>query len=139
MRTLAAIFSGLALLLSIAATIYLSNAPLYMGFKTHCTDNGCETIETTKTLTEANGPGAVIQLVAVTLFSSVPLFYTLRKSTSQLLVTWVTTLLLFVYSIAGSMTVGLFFMPSAFLLLIVAFFTLFIQKKTIAENAAFVD
>ena len=128
MRILAVIFTGLALLLSIAATIYLSNAPLYMGFKTHCTDSGCETIEATKTLTEANGPGAVIQLITVTLFSGVPLLYTLRKSTSQLLVTWVTTLLLFVYSIAGSMTVGLFFMPSAFLLLIAAIISLFIRR-----------
>lgn len=138
MRTLTAIFSGLALILSIIATTLLSTSPLYQGYEKHCTDSGCETIESTKTLAEANGPGAVIQLVVVTLFSGAPLLYTLRKSTSQSLVTWVTTLLLFAYSIAGSMTVGLFFVPSTFLLLIAAVISLFIRRDVDLRKPAMI-
>ena len=128
MRTLATILSGLAFLASIAATIYLLNAPLYQTIETVHTESGEETIQGTATLVEANGTWVVNQLVGVTLASGVPLFVALRRFALQRLVTWVSALLLLAYSIAGSFTIGLAFMPSAILLLIAAMATLFIRK-----------
>lgn len=128
MRALAAILSGLALLISIVATTYLMNAPLYRGIETHCTESGCETIQTTKTLVEANGAWVINQLVLVTVVSGIPFIVALRRSNSQRLVTWVTALLLLAYSIAGSFTIGLAFMPGALLLLIAGLLTLFIHN-----------
>jgi len=137
-RALAAIFSGLALLISIVMTVSISNAPLYGGRETPCTDSECETIETTKTLAEANGPGAVIQLVVVTLFSGIPFFVALKRSASQPFVTWVSALLLFAYSIAGALTIGLYFMPSAILLLLAGIVALFIRKDADLRKPAMI-
>ena len=128
MRTLALILCGLAFLLSMAATIYLLNAPLY---QTVHIENGGQPIQGTATLVEANGTWVVNQLVGVTLVSGVPLVLALRRSALQRLVTWVSALLLMGYSIAGSMTIGLAFMPSAILLLIAAIAALFIRKDII--------
>ena len=128
MRTLATILSGLACLASIAATIYLLNAPLYQHVKIVHTESGEETIQGTATLVEVNGTRVVYQLVGVTLASCVPLFVALRQSALQRLVTWVSALLLMAYSIAASFTIGLAFMPGAILLLIAAIATLFIRK-----------
>ena len=125
MRTLVIILCGLAFLLSIAATIYLLNAPLY---QTVHIENGGQPIQGTATLVEANGTWVVNQLVGVTLVSGVPLFVAFLRPALQHLVTWVSALLLMAYSIAGSMTIGLAFMPSAILLLIAATVTLFIRK-----------
>jgi len=129
MKTIATVLSGLALLISIAATIFLLNAPSYWGIETTCTESGCETIQTTKTLAEANGRWVVNQLALVTLVSGAPLFAVVfRRLTLQRWVTWVSALLLLAYSIAGSLTIGLAFMPTALLLLIVGIITLFIHK-----------
>lgn len=136
MRTLATILSGLAFLASITATIYLLNAPLYQQVETVLTASGEETIQTTATLVEVNGTWVVYQLCAVTLVSGIPLFVALRRSASQRLVTWVSALLLMAYSIAGSFTIGLAFMPSAILLLIAAIATLFIRKGADADDRA---
>lgn len=127
-RTLTTILSSLALLASIVATIYLLNTPFYQTIKTVHTERGEQTIQGTATLVEANGTWVINQLVAVTLISGVPLFVAFRRSASQRVVTWVSTLLLIAYSIAGSMTVGLFFMPGAILLLLAAIVTLFMRK-----------
>jgi hypothetical protein len=129
MRTLATILSGLAFLASIAATIYLLNAPLYQYVRVIDTARDGETIRGTATLVEVNGTRVVIQLVVVTLVSGVPLFVALRQSALQRQVTWVSALLLMAYSIAGSFTIGLAFMPSAILLLIAAIATPFIRKS----------
>lgn len=128
MRLLATILSGLALLIAIALTIRLLNVPLYRGFESHCTESGCEKVETTKTLIEVNGTWVIYELILVNLVAGVPFFVALRRSASQSLVTWVCTLLLMAYSIAGSMTIGLAYMPSALLLLITAIVTLFIRR-----------
>lgn len=128
MRTLATILSGLAFLASIVMTIYLLNAPLYQHVKIVHSESGEETIQGTATLVEANGTWVVNQLVGVTLVSGVPFFVALRRSALQRLVTWVSALLLMAYSIAGSFSIGLAFMPSAILLLIAAIATLFIRK-----------
>jgi hypothetical protein len=128
MRTLATMLSGLAFLVSIAATIYLLNAPLYQYVRVVDTASDGETIRGTATLVEVNGTRVVIQLLVVTLVSGVPLFVALARPALQRLVTWVSALLLLAYSIAGSFTIGLAFMPSAILLLIAAIATLFIRK-----------
>ena len=128
MRTLATILSGLAFLACIAATIYLLNAPLYQHIETVHTESGEQTIQGTATLAEVNGTWVIYQLVGVTLVSGVPLFVALRRSAIQRLVTWVCALLLMAYSIAGSFTIGLAFMPGAILLLFAAIATLFIRK-----------
>ena len=127
MKVLVIILCGLAFLASIAMTIYLLNAPLYQHVETVLTENGEETIQSTATLVEVNGTRAVFQLLVVTLASGMPLFVALRRSTLQRLLTWVSALLLMAYSIAGSFTIGLAFMPSAILLLIAAIATLFIR------------
>jgi hypothetical protein len=124
MRTLATILSGLAFLACTAATIYLLNAPFYRTV----TESAEQSIQGTATLVEANGTWVINQLLLVTLVSGVPLFVALRRSPLQRLVTWVSALLLMAYSIAGSFTIGLAFMPSAILLLIAAIATLFIRK-----------
>ena len=136
MRLLAIILSGLALLIAVALTIRLLNAPLYRGFESHCTDSGCEMVETTKTLVEANGIWVINQLILANLVTGVPLFVALRQSASQPLVTWVSALLVSAYSIAGSMTIGLAYMPSAILLLITAIVTLFIRKDADLRTSA---
>lgn len=124
MRTIATILSGLAFLASIAATTYLLNAPLYQV-------GGSEELpQDTMTLVEMNGTWVINQLVAAILVSGVPFFVALWWSAMQRLVTWICTLLLLAYSIAGSMTVGLFFMPGAVLLLLAAIATLFIRRST---------
>jgi hypothetical protein len=129
MKTIATILSGLALLISIAAAIFLLNAPSYRGIETSCTESGCETIQVTQTLVEANGTWVVYLLSMVTLVSGAPLFAVVfRRLTLQRWVTWVSALLLLAFSIAGSLTIGLAFMPSALLLLIVGILTLFIHK-----------
>ncbi|HKI54304.1 MAG TPA: hypothetical protein VJ987_09275 [Anaerolineales bacterium] len=135
MRRLATILNGLALLISIAATIYLLNAPLYHGSETSCIGNECETIETTQTLVEANGLRVVYQLIVVTLVSSLPFLAAFARPAAQRLVTWGSALLLLAYSIAGAFTVGLAFMPSALLLVIAAIFTSFIRKDTDLQDA----
>jgi hypothetical protein len=128
-RTLATIFSGLALLASIAVTIYLLNAPLYQGIETHCTESGCDTIRTTRTLAEANGSWVIILLALVTLASGVPFIVSLTLPRLQRLVTWVCALLILAFSILGSLTIGLAYMPTAILLLIAAVLTLFIRRN----------
>jgi hypothetical protein len=130
LRTLATIVSGLALLASIAATIYLLNAPLYQVVETHCTESGCETIQGTRTLVEANGSRVIILLTLITLASGVPFVVSLTLPRLQRLVTWVFALLILAFSIIGSFTIGLAYMPSAILLLIAAVLTLFIRKDT---------
>ena len=129
MRRLSTILSGLALLASAAATLYLLSAPFYQGIETVQTESGSDTIQVTKTLAEVNGPRVVYLLVGVTLASSAPLFVALRRPVLQRLVTWVSALLLMAFSILGSFTIGLFFMPSAILLLTAAIVTLFIRKN----------
>ena len=119
-RTFATILSGLAFFASIVATVFLLNAPLYSGMETSCTESGCETIQVTKTLVEANGRWVIYQLVVVDFISGVPLLVAFRRSGSQRLATWVPALLLLAYSIAGGLSIGLAFMPAAILLLIAA-------------------
>jgi hypothetical protein len=129
MKTTATVLSGLALLLSIVATFYLLEAPLYQGTETSCIGDECETVETTKTLVEANGRWVVNLLIAVTLVSGAPLFaLVFRRLTLQRWVTWLSALLLLAFSIAGSFTIGLAFMPSALLLILAGILTLFIRK-----------
>lgn len=87
-RTFAITLSTLAFLASIVATVNLLKAPLYRGFETHCTESGCETIETTRTLVEANGTWVIYQLIAVILVSGAPFFVVVfRRLTLQ---RWVT-------------------------------------------------
>ena len=129
MRTLSTILCGLAFLAAIGATIYLLNVPLYQYEKTVLTESGEQTIQGTVTLVEVNGTWVIYQLLAVTLISGVPLFAALRQPAHQSLVTWVCALLVLAYSIAGSFTIGLAYMPSAILLLITAAATLFIRKS----------
>lgn len=129
MRLLAMILSGLAFLASIAATNHLLNAPLYQ------IGGSEELIQDTMTLVEMNGTWVINQLVAATLVSGVPFFVALRRSAAQRMVTWVCTLLLMAYSIAGSFTIGLAFMPSAVLLLLAAIVALFIHKDDLRTPA----
>jgi hypothetical protein len=129
LRKLALILSALALLLSAAATIYLLSAPLYRGFTTQHTESGSVTIETTKTLVEANGWWVAYLLAGMTLASGIPLLAALALPSSQRLVTWVFGLILMAFSILGSLTVGLAYMPSAILLLTAAIVTLFIRRN----------
>ena len=130
MKITAAVLSGLALLLSVAATFYLLDAPLYQGTETSCTESGCETIETTKTLVEANGRWVVNLLIGVTLVSGAPLFVLVfRRLTLQRWITWISALLLLVFSVAGALTIGMAFMPSALLLLVAGVLTLLIGRK----------
>jgi hypothetical protein len=128
LRTLATILNGLALLASAAATIYVLNAPFYQHVETVQTESGYDSIQSTKTLVEVNGPRVVYLLIGVTLASGVPLFVALALPNSQRPVTWVFALLLVAFSIAGSFTIGIFFVPSAILLLTAAIVTLFIRK-----------
>lgn len=129
MRKLATLLSGLAFLISIAATVYLLYAPLYQYVRVIDTARDGETIRGTATLVEVNGFWVVYLLVAVTLSSGAPLFVALTRPTLQRLVTWVFALLLVAFSILGSWSIGLFFMPSAILLLIAGIVMLFIRKN----------
>ena len=134
MRILTTILSGLALLISIAASVSLLNAPLYKGFETSCTETGCETIETTMTLVEANGVKVVYQPIAVILISGLPLLAVFSRPAIQRLITWGAALLMLTYSIAGALSIGRAFIPSALLLLIAAVLTLFIRKDLPSEK-----
>ncbi|HSM72359.1 MAG TPA: hypothetical protein VK851_12515 [Anaerolineales bacterium] len=130
MKITATVLSGLALLLSVAATIYLLQAPLYQGVETSCTEDGCETVESTKTLVEANGRWVVNLLITMTVISGAPLFaLAFRRLTLQRWVTWASALILLTFSIAGALSIGLAFMPSALLLLVAGVLTLLIRKE----------
>lgn len=128
MKTLAMILSGLALVASAAATIYLFFAPFYQGIITVQTESGVQTIQVTKTVVQVNGSRAIILLVGATLISSVPFLVAFARPSLQRLVTGVCALLLLAFSIAGSLTIGLAFMPSAILLLVAGIVSLFIRK-----------
>jgi len=128
MRILATVLSGLAFLISITTTVSLMNAPLYQGIETHCTESGCETIETSQTLVEMNGSGVVYQLIVVILISSLPFLAAFARPAVQRPITWGAALIVLTYSIIGSLSIGLAFMPSAILLLIAGILTLFIRK-----------
>ena len=130
MKTLAMILSGLAFLITAAATLYVLNLPVYKGIETVHTESGTTTIETTKTVAEANGPWVVYLLIGLTLISGVPLFIAFTRPTLLRLVMWVSMLLLMAFSILGAFTIGLAFMPGAILLLAGAILTLFIRKDT---------
>ena len=131
MRTIAIILSALAFLVTITTAVSLVNAPMYQHMETTLTAGGQqETTQTTATLLEVNGRQVVVQFVVVALVSGIPFFVILKRSTSQRLLTWISALLLLAYSIAGSFTIGLFFMPGALLLLITALITFFISKDT---------
>lgn len=131
MRILAVILSGLAFSIAIAMTVYLLNAPVYQSETTVLTEGGEETIRDTATLLEVNGARVVVQLLGVTLVSGMGFLVALRRSAWQRLVTWASALLLMAYSILGSMTIGLAFMPSAVLLLLAAICTLFIRRDAV--------
>ena len=122
------VLSGLAIVIAIAATIFLLKAPLYTGVETSCTESGCETIETTQTLVEANGSWVIYQLITVVLVSSLPLLTAFARPAIQRSITWISALLLLVYSIVGALSIGLAFMPSAILLLIAGILTPFTGK-----------
>lgn len=128
MRKLAIILSGLALFMSAAVTVYLLITPQYQFEETVVTENGYDTIQGTKTLVEVNGTRAVYLLIGVTLASGVPLLVALTRPSSQRLATWLFALLLLTFSILGSLSIGIAFMPSAILLLIAAIITIFIRK-----------
>jgi len=128
-RTFTIVLSALALLVSIIATVNLLKAPSYRGIETTCTENGCETIETTNTLVGMNGSWVIYQLVIVILVSSLPLFAAFARPVIQRSVTWISALLLLVYSIAGGLSIGLAFMPTAILILVAGVVTLFIRKE----------
>ena len=116
MKTLAMILSGLAFLITAAATLYVLNLPVYKGIETVHTESGTTTIETTKTVAEANGPWVVYLLIGLTLISGVPLFIAFTRPTLLRLVMWVSMLLLMAFSILGAFTIGLAFLPGAILL-----------------------
>ena len=143
LRKPAMILSGLALLISVLGTISLLNASVYESTESHCigicgvNDNCTETCETTQirtTLVEENGLGVLVLPITATLVSGIPFIVVLRRSALQRLLTWVSALLFLAYSIAARFTIGYIFIPSAILLLIVAFLTLFIRKETITET-----
>jgi hypothetical protein len=130
MRTVATVLSGLAFLAALAWTIYLLTAPLYHTASTVHTANGEQTVQGTATLVEANGSRVIVQLILVTLVAGLPLLVALIRSPAQRLVTWICALLLLAYSIAGSFTIGLAFLPSALLLLLAGIATLFVRRRS---------
>jgi hypothetical protein len=128
-RKLVTFLCGVAFLASAAMALFLPFAPLYQYEEITLTESGRETVQGTATLLEVNGSRVLIQLVAVSMISGLPLLAALRRSARQRILTWLAALLLLAYSIAGGLTIGLAFMPSAILLLVAAMVTLFIRKS----------
>jgi len=131
LRKLAMGLSFLALLSAAAATISLLNVPYYNVTETVQTESGYDSVQVTKTLVSVNGRRVVYLLIMVTLASGVPFIVALMKPSLQRMVTWIFALLLLVFSIAGSFTIGLFFMPSVILLIFAGIVTLFTVKEPV--------
>lgn len=127
MRKLVIFLCGAAFLAATVMAVYLPFAPLYQYEEVTLTESGSETVQGTATLLEVNGSRVVIQLVALSLISGLPLLAALRRSRHQRPLTWLSALLLLAYSIAGGFTIGFAFMPSAILLVAAAIATFFIR------------
>ena len=131
LRKLAMGLSFLALLSAAAATISLLNVPYYNVTETVQTESGYDSVQVTKTLVSVNGRRVVYLLIMVSLASGVPFIVALMKASLQRMVTLIFALLLLVFSIAGSFTIGLFFMPSVILLIFAGIVTLFTVKEPV--------
>ncbi len=129
MRRLATALGALAFLWACAATVYLLTTAGYEGISTSSalSGGGGEGQRITASLVAVNGPWVVGLLVGVSLLAGMPLGVALAHPDGQGATTWSAGLLLLGFSIVSGFSVGLFYAPSAMLLVTSAIVTLFIH------------
>jgi len=130
MRRLATGVSALALLSACTASAYLWRVPMYASLSTTSTStsSAVTTGLDSQTLVGANGSWVTVLLVGVTLLCGLPLCVAVAVPGAQRGATWSTALLVLGFSIISGFSVGLFFMPSALLLLVSAILTVFVKE-----------
>lgn len=121
-RRVATALGALAFVWACAATVYLLNAAGYEGYSTTSvlTGGGAEPRRVTASLVAANGPWVVGLLGSVSLLAGVPLGVALTHPAGQRATTWTVALVLVAFSLVSAFSVGLFYMPSAILLVVSA-------------------
>lgn len=111
-RRLSVILSSLAVLAAGAATAYLLFASQGAG--------GGAGVPAPKALGEVDGPRMLLLLLGATGVSAVPLIAILSLPRAALFPSWTAALALLAFSALGGFTGGLFYLPSALLLLLAA-------------------
>ena len=129
MRRLATALGGLAFLWAGAATFYLLTAAGYEDVSTSVAlaEGTVDAQGVTTSLVSANGPWVVGLLGGVSLLAALPLGVALAYPQGQRATTWSVALLLLGFSIVSGFSVGLFYLPSAVLLLASAIVTVFVR------------
>jgi hypothetical protein len=144
MRLLTRILSGIAFLGAATASVYLLTATTYAGIATG-TDRAFATgsdsagqgmggVQFSETFVEANGAWGVGLLLVVTLATAAPLVATYASLSAQRAITWLIALLLLAFSVLAGFTIGLFFLPSALVLVLAAILTLLIRNDSPDEG-----
>jgi hypothetical protein len=143
MRRLATALSAMACIGAVAASAYLLTMPAYEGLVTSTSsavrgDSGSvaiggDVVRFTRTLAEENGLRIWVILLVVTLIATLPLAVALIRPTAQRTTTWIAALLLSAFSVLAGFSIGLFFMPSALILLAAAVATLFVRDLPARE------
>jgi len=129
MRRLATTLGALAFLWTAAATVYLLTETRYDGIGTGATmfESGVEAHRVTVPLLSANGLWIVFVLGAVTLLSGLPVGVALAYPSSQRTATWSVAVLLLGFAVVTLSSVGLFYVPSALLMVGSAAVTAFVR------------
>ncbi len=111
----------LAFTWSVAVSLYLLNVPVYSSMSTSATipitgtNSSVGPITSRSTLMDINGAGILLILAMPTVVALIPLLMpaTVRRRTAA-----IAGVLVGVFSFLGAMTVGLFYLPTALLLLV---------------------
>lgn len=117
---LSRIAHGVAIACAAGASIYLLFAPLYPSQASEAADSPgpVNAITGRATMVSVNGPRIMIAFAIPLLLVAAPLLT--NKPTSRKIATLLCGILLLGFVVLGSMSIGLFYLPSAFALLISA-------------------
>jgi hypothetical protein len=120
MRRLALTLDALAFLWACAATVYLVLAAGHQGVSTisALTASDVEAQRVTVSLVSAEGVWVVGLLLGVTLLAGLPLGVGLALPVARPTTTWTAGLLLLGFAIVSGFSLGLFYLPSAVLLVV---------------------
>lgn len=105
---------------AVGVTIYLALVPIYEGVDSLGeAGNTGERLTTARlTLLEANGPGVLVPMLAPVILTALPLLR--LGSATQRRLKVISAVLLLIFVLVGALSIGLFYAPSAMMLLIVA-------------------
>jgi hypothetical protein len=108
--------AALALVLALAAFLYLCFADTYSG----TTSNGVTVEHTSSTLIEENGVGIVGVLVIPVALAAIGLMLSFGRSASRAMGLWVTAVVLLGFCVVAILSVGWLYAPAAITLVVAA-------------------